>query len=109
QPTTGFILYTGSGYSNLKVANNLTYQGTVGSASAPSGVTSSGNLDNIDPLLVAAPGCTVDDPSVPNAYLQVGSPATDAGVTLLDVPVDYAGTPRPQGVRFDIGAFEYIF
>jgi hypothetical protein len=109
QPTTGFILYTGSGYANLNVANNLTYQGTVGSASAPSGVTSSGNLDNIDPLLVAAPGCTVDDPSVPNAYLQTGSPALDAGLTLLDVPVDYAGTARPKGVRFDIGAFEYIF
>jgi hypothetical protein len=69
----------------------------------------SANLDNTDPLLVSAPGCTVDDPSVPNAYLQTGSPAIDAGITLSDVPIDYAGTPRPQGIRFDIGAFEYIF
>jgi hypothetical protein len=46
---------------------------------------------------------------VPNAYLQTGSPAVDAGLTLTDVPKDYAGTARPQGARFDIGAFEYIF
>jgi Putative Ig domain/Abnormal spindle-like microcephaly-assoc'd, ASPM-SPD-2-Hydin/Immunoglobulin domain/Protein of unknown function (DUF1565) len=110
QPTTGFLQYDNtSGYSNLSVSNNLTYQGTVGAETAPAGMVYSGNLDNSDPLLVSAPGCTVDDPSVPNAYLQTGSPAIDAGVTLSDVPIDYAGTSRPQGVRFDIGAFEYIF
>jgi Putative Ig domain/Abnormal spindle-like microcephaly-assoc'd, ASPM-SPD-2-Hydin/Immunoglobulin domain/Immunoglobulin I-set domain/Protein of unknown function (DUF1565) len=110
QPTTSFLNYNNtSGYTNLSVTNNLTYQGTVGNVAAPSGVSSSGNLDNVDPLLVLAPGCAVDDPSVPNAYLQTGSPAIDAGVTLSDVPMDYAGTPRPQGTRFDIGAFEYIF
>jgi hypothetical protein len=31
------------------------------------------------------------------------------GLTLLDVPIDYDGTLRPQGIRFDIGAFEFIF
>jgi hypothetical protein len=110
QPTTSFLnYYNTSGYTNVSVTNNLTYQGTVGNVAAPSGVSSSGNLDNADPLLLLAPGCAVDDPSVPNAYLQAGSPAIDAGLTLFAVPVDYAGTPRPQGVRFDIGAFEYIF
>jgi hypothetical protein len=110
QPTTGFLQYDNtSGYSNVSVSNNLTYQGTVGAETAPAGMVYSANLDNTDPLLVSAPGCTVDDPSVPNAYLQTGSPAIDAGITLSDVPIDYAGTPRPQGIRFDIGAFEYIF
>ena len=110
QPTTGFLQYDNtSGYSNLSVANNLTYQGTVGAESAPGGVAVTANLDNIDPLLVSPPGCTVDDLSVPNAHLPIGSPAIDAGLTLADVPLDYAGTPRPQGIRFDIGAFEYIF
>ena len=110
QPTTGFLQYDNtSGYSNLSVANNLTYQGTVGAESAPAGVVLSGNLDNTDPMLVSAPGCTVDDPSVPNAFLQAGSPAIDAGLTLADVPLDYVSAPRPQGIRFDIGAFEYIF
>jgi hypothetical protein len=109
QPTAGFLQYDNtSGYSNLSVANNLTYQGTVGAEAAPGGVVLSGNLDNIDPRLVAAPSCTVDASSVPNAYLQTGSPAVDAGLTLSDVPKDYAGTARPQGARFDIGAFEFI-
>jgi hypothetical protein len=108
QPTTSFLLYTTtSGYSNLSVANNLTYQGTVGNAAAPSGVASSNNLDNTDPLLVSAPGCTVDDPSVPNAYLQAGSPALDVGLTLLNVTNDYKGAARPSG-GYDIGAIQML-
>ena len=109
QPTTGFLQYDNtSGYSNLSVSNNLTYQGTVGAESAPGGVILSGNMDNINPLLVSAPSCTVDAASIPDAHLQAGSPAIDAGLTLADVPIDYAGTPRPQGIRFDIGAFEFF-
>jgi acid phosphatase len=109
EPTTGFLSYDNtSGYSNLSVANNLTYQGTVGAGSVPGGITYSSNLDNIDPRLVSAPSCTVDAASLPDAHLQVGSPAIDMGLTLLDVPIDYDGAPRPQGIRFAIGAFELI-
>src|SRR6266404_2505846 len=108
QPTTGFLDYSNTtGYSNLSVANNLTYQGTVGAESVPGGIALLSNLDNNNQLLVAAPSCTVDGASLPDAHLQVGSPAIDAGLTLLDVPIDYDGTARPQGIRFDIGAFEY--
>jgi hypothetical protein len=28
------------------------------------------------------------------------------GLTLVDVPIDYDGTARPQGIKFDLGAFE---
>ena len=36
-----------------------------------------------------------------------GSPIIDAGFALPDaVPTDYAGTPRPQGQAFDLGAYE---
>jgi hypothetical protein len=49
----------------------------------------------------------VDAASIPDAHLQLGSPAIDMGLTLLDVPIDYDGTARPQGIRFDLGAFEY--
>ena len=36
-----------------------------------------------------------------------GSPVIDAGFPLPDaVPTDYAGTPRPQGTAFDLGAYE---
>jgi hypothetical protein len=67
-----------------------------------------GNLDNLDPRLVTAPSCTVDAASTTDAHLQLGSPAIDTGLTLPDVPNDYDGTARPQGIRFDIGAFEFI-
>jgi hypothetical protein len=108
EPTTGFLDYSNTtGYSNLSVANNLTYQGTVGAGTAPGGIVLTGNLDNIDPRIVSAPSCTVDAASIPDAHLPLGSPAIDMGLTLLDVPIDYDGTPRPQGIRFDIGAFEY--
>jgi len=108
QPTTGFLQYDNtSGYSNLSVANNLTYQGTVGAESAPGGVLYSGNLDNLDPRLVSAPACTVDDPSVPNASLQAGSPALDSGLTLTNVTNDYNGTARPSG-GYDIGAMQML-
>jgi hypothetical protein len=108
EPTTGFLDYSNTtGYSNLSAANNLTYQGTVGAGTAPGGITLTGNLDNINPRLVSAPSCTVDAASIPDAHLQLGSPAIDMGLTLLDVPIDYDGTARPQGIRFDLGAFEY--
>jgi len=34
------------------------------------------------------------------------SPAVDTGVTLTEVPTDRQGVKRPQGARYDIGAFE---
>jgi hypothetical protein len=108
EPTTGFLSYDNtSGYSNLSVASNLTYQGTVGAGAAPGGIALTGNLDNIDPRIVSAPSCTVDAASLPDAHLQLGSPAIDVGLTLVDVPIDYDGTARPQGIKFDLGAFEY--
>jgi hypothetical protein len=107
QPTVGFLDYSSSGYSNLSVANNLTYQGTVGAEATPGGIALAGNLDNLDPRIVTAPSCTVDAASIPDAHLQIGSPAIDIGLTLVDVPIDYDGTARPQGIKFDLGAFEY--
>lgn len=35
-----------------------------------------------------------------------GSSAIDRGEPLAEVPVDYAGVPRPSGPAFDLGAFE---
>ena len=42
-------------------------------------------------------------------WLQATSPAKDAGTNLASVGVvnDYASTPRPQGIAYDIGAYEY--
>jgi hypothetical protein len=42
-----------------------------------------------------------------NFALQSGSPGIDAGQTISEVTVDFAGAPRPQGSTYDIGAYEY--
>jgi hypothetical protein len=59
--------------------------------------------DNIsgDPLFV--------DPTNNNFHLMAGSPAIDAAdPTYLVNGHDFDGTPRPQGMHPDIGAFEYV-
>jgi hypothetical protein len=66
-----------------------------------------GNVQNFNPQF----GST----AIPGDYhLQVGSPAINAGQTLLGAvskglapsPVDLDGTLRPLGTRYDIGAYE---
>jgi parallel beta-helix repeat protein len=77
--------------------------------------------DNKNDIVDWTPGSTVlannhltanGDPRFVNAAandfrLQATSPAKDAGVTLSAVPTDVTGLARPQGVRYDIGAYEY--
>lgn len=41
-----------------------------------------------------------------NYSLVAGSPAIDAGVAIPEVTVDRAGTRRPQGAGYDVGAYE---
>ena len=43
-----------------------------------------------------------------NYQLAPGSPARDAGVTIAGVSRDRAGTSRPQGPAYDIGAYEAL-
>lgn len=51
-----------------------------------------------DPLFVDAPNA--------DFTLQAGSPSRNAGTTLSEVLTDFAGTARPQGANYDIGAYE---
>ena len=93
-----------SGFSGT-VANNIVYNGLVSSAT-PSGLALTANLANTDPKLVNPGSATMDNSTMVNANLMTGSPAIDAGLTIPDVTNDYAGTARPQGSGYDIGAFE---
>ncbi|MDZ7292062.1 MAG: right-handed parallel beta-helix repeat-containing protein [candidate division KSB1 bacterium] len=54
-------------------------------------------------ILAADPGFV--DPAT-NYRLKPTSPAIDAGTTLLEVTNDLEGNSRPQGLRYDLGAYE---
>lgn len=104
-PTSDFIyVYTSSGFSGT-VANNLVFNGQVSSAT-PSGLALTANLPNTDPLLVNPGNSTIDSTTMVNANLTTGSPAIGAGLAIPDVTNDYAGTARPQGSAYDIGALQ---
>jgi uncharacterized protein DUF1565 len=106
-PNTDFIyVYTSSGFSGT-VANNLIFNGAISSAT-PSGLAFTGNLPNADPLLVSPGNSTIDSSTMVNANLTSGSPAIGAGLTIADVTNDYAGTARPHGAAYDIGALEFV-
>jgi hypothetical protein len=88
-----------AGFSgSITVGNNLTRGDAMhDQGSTPSGMSLSSNLLNTNPLLVSPPS---------DFRLQASSPAIDAGETLASVTVDHAGTARPRGAGYDIGAYE---
>ncbi len=47
------------------------------------------------------------DPRTSMFNLRVASPCIDAGVTAADVLFDVSGLPRPQGLAYDMGAYEF--
>ena len=75
-----------------------------------------GNGDGSTPGLYSAGGTAANNfegnPFFVNAAggnyaLFTGSPAIDAGETIAAVTDDFAGTARPQGAAYDLGAIEY--
>ncbi len=48
------------------------------------------------------------DPENHDFRLKEGSCAIDMGVSLTEVTHDFDGVKRPQGIAYDIGAFEFI-
>ncbi len=57
--------------------------------------------------IVATPAQLFVDPANGNYQLKAGSPAIDKGASLTDVPIDIVGVARPQGIAWDIGAYEH--
>jgi hypothetical protein len=106
-PMAAFIyVYASSGFSGT-VANNMIYNGVVSSAT-PSGLAIIGNFPNTDPQLVNPGNATIDNSTMVNAYLMSGSPAIKAGLPIADVTNDNAGTARPLGSAYDIGALQSV-
>jgi chitodextrinase len=83
-----------AGIDNLVVRNNLYHP-----ADLPlSGVSDPQPIYG-NPLFV--------NPAQYDFRLQAGSPAIDEGLALPEVPTDRDGVPRPQGLGYDLGAYEY--
>jgi parallel beta-helix repeat protein len=93
----GIVYYNSTG---TDIRNNIVYANgdTVVDDGGNSGATVKNNLVS-NPLFV--------NPGLGDFHLQAGSPAIDGGLALSAVATDYAGTPRPQGAGYDIGAYEY--
>jgi len=88
-------LYWTEGGSTANATNNLLYK---------SGITYNqsvypNDILNIDPMFI--------DPAGSNFNLLAGSPAINAGISLLGFSSDIRGESRPQGYAWDIGAYEY--
>ncbi len=86
----------GSSETGLDAGYNLTYRSD---GITPSGIQRPNDLWGVDPEFV--------NPAQEDFHLQSTSPAFDAGATISGVIGDYDGNYRPQGSRFDIGAYEY--
>lgn len=97
--TQGQPFYNGyHGEAPAAAGGNLWYSSR-GNRAAPTWDT--GPMVNTNPLLA--------DAGANDVSLQSGSPAIDKGVDTSPVVVrDIAGTSRPQGSGYDIGAYEYL-
>ena len=85
--------------ANTVIQNNIVYSnGASNYRDRGVGTVADHNLIGPNPLFVNAAAGDFD--------LQPGSPAIDAGISVSSVTTDIAGTPRPQGGGYDIGAFE---
>jgi hypothetical protein len=76
-------------------SNNIWF----GLGNGPTCSNLTGNI-NADPQFVA--------PSSGNLSVQSGSPAVDAGASVSSLAFDILGISRPQGLRIDIGAYEFF-
>ena len=96
----GYGIFIDSVASSAVVQNNILYNnGTNYSNGAGASTTEDHNLrDGTDPLFTNMGA---------NDYtLQSGSAARNTGATIAEVPTDIAGTARPQGGTYDMGAYE---
>ncbi len=88
-----------AGVAGSTVKNNISYANAAGNyRNSGSATVASTNLFDTNPLFVNA--------GSGNFQLLAASPAIDAGQAIPVVATDIAGTRRPQGQSYDMGAYE---
>jgi uncharacterized protein YjdB len=95
-PTTAGVWFDTGGLTNVTLSNNLSFGAAV--SEGLTGMTSAGNLENVDPQFV--------NPAGLDFHLQAASPAIGAGMTLAGVLNDFDGYAR-SGAAYTIGAYQF--
>ncbi len=86
------------GGANINIHNNAVYNTN---GIPPDGEANPGDIWMQNPLVVSISGL--------DFHLKSNSPLIDAGYYLANlVPDDFDAVIRPQGARYDIGAYEYL-
>lgn len=106
---------SGSGPVRFVASNNLFYDPLHANTNSLTGLRAEHHYDLAFPQMVYPQGTNnmigmdpmLKDPANKDFHLMTGSPAIDAADPTSTTPVDYEATARPQGVRRDIGAYEY--
>ena len=93
-------VYVGWDSANSTIRNNIVYGSGTLLRDFGQGTVRDHNLLNVDPRFV--------DPGNGDFRLRPDSPAIDAGAAIPDIASDIAGTLRPQGPAYDIGAYEMV-
>ena len=93
------VLNTGSGAPSDTITGPTCVANYVIAMPQSTALTGANNKLGVDPMLV--------DPASGDYHLKPNSPAVDAADPTATATPDLDGTPRPQGSRADIGAFEY--
>jgi hypothetical protein len=97
-------------FAEVTLTNNLIAGHAVGldiPAPFTGTVTADTNLFwNTDDPNIGVNAIRQDPGLIFNYHLASDSPALDAGLTIPWLEVDLEGNPRPQGYKYDIGAFE---
>jgi hypothetical protein len=106
----GYNGVVGAYYAEVTLLNNLIAGHAIG-LNTPSSFTGTLTADtnlfwNDYDSLVGSNAIRQDPLLSSNYHLRPGSPAVDAGLSIPWLLEDLEGNPRPQGLKYDIGAFE---
>jgi hypothetical protein len=71
-------------------------------------ITPLGNLVNGGNNITSDPNPLFTNASAGDFSLQLGSPAIDVGTSNVSVTTDILNVTRPQGIAYEMGAFEFI-